>query len=144
VQQAKLLRAGIEVGRGWRRLARRDLRDLDAAAQQPLDGAGLPTDTAFLHGDLIGTTNLTTDAAGGPLQAAAVAYTAFGEPVGDPSTLDTRSQYAGAWGYESDLLSLAGVNPNLPAITLQHSAPAGTSRTSVGSCSAIRSGSGAS
>ncbi len=51
--------------------------------------------------------------------AASLAYTAFGEPIGDPNELNTRYQYAGGWGYESDLLTLDGV-PGTAPITLQH------------------------
>jgi uncharacterized protein RhaS with RHS repeats len=94
------------------------MRYLGTAAQQPLAGNGVPTDTLFLHADLIGSTNLTTDGAGNP--ASTLAYTAFGETIGDPSALGTRYQYVGRHGYESDLLALDGVNPSLPPITLQH------------------------
>ena len=92
------------------------MRYLGTAAQQTVSTG----DTAFQHGDLIGSTNLTTDDAGDAIQTGAVAYTAFGEVIGDASTLGTRYQYASRYGYESDLLTLAGVSPNLPDITLQH------------------------
>ncbi len=91
-------------------------RYLGTAAQQTVSTG----ETAFQHGDLIGSTNLTTDDDGDANQTGAVAYTAFGEVIGDASTLSTRYQYAGRYGYESDLLVLEGANPNLPEITLQH------------------------
>ncbi len=56
-----------------------------------------------------------------------VTYSAFGEvldaagqPGGSVPAGFPRYQYAGGFGYESDLLSLPGVNPNLAPITLQH------------------------
>ena len=73
--------------------------------------------TSYLHGDLLDSTMLATDAGGTAVSA--VSYTAFGEPVGDPSQLGTRYGYAGGWGYESDLLTLSGA-PNTASITLQH------------------------
>jgi RHS repeat-associated protein len=76
---------------------------------------------AYYHGDLIDSSMLTTDAAGASVTS--VAYTAFGEPAAGasaPSSLDTRYQYAGSWGYESGLLGLQGANTDLPALTFQH------------------------
>jgi RHS repeat-associated protein len=58
---------------------------------------------------------LTTDDSGDAL--ASVAYTAFGEAIG--AELDTRYQYAGGWGYESELLVLEGPPGSAP-ITLMH------------------------
>ena len=84
-------------------------------AQQTLDGQGDPVE--YLHGDLIDSTMLTTDASGAA--AATLAYTAFGEAIGDPSLLATRYQYGGGYGYESDLLWLNGA-PGTSPITLQH------------------------
>ena len=84
---------------------------LGTAAQRDLS-----TGVKYLHGDLIGSTDMLTDATGSA--NATTAYTAFGEVVGDP--LDTRYQYAGAWGYESGLLERQGANTNLPPIRLQH------------------------
>ena len=92
------------------------LHYLGTAARQTVS----TSDTAFQHGDLIGSANLTTDDDGDANQTPAVAYTAFGEVIGDASTLSTRYQYGGRHGYESDLLALEGVSPNLPDITLQH------------------------
>ena len=79
-----------------------------------------PGETLYLHGDLIGSTMLTTDATGSAAVSPAIAYTAFGEPVGTSGTEPGRYMYGGGWGYESGLISLSGVNPNLPPITLQH------------------------
>jgi RHS repeat-associated protein len=72
----------------------------------------------YLHGDLIRSTMLTTNE--GATAVSAMSYTAFGEPTGDPSAWGTRYQYAGGWGYESGLLTLAGANPNLRPIALLH------------------------
>jgi RHS repeat-associated protein len=74
-------------------------------------------DTAYHHADLLGSTMLTTDADGAA--AAALAYTAFGEPLGDASGLGTRYQYAGGYGYEADQLVLPGATGTAP-ITLTH------------------------
>ena len=56
-----------------------------------------------------------------------VTYSAFGEvldasgqPGGSAPAGLPRYQYAGGFGYESDLLALRGANPNLPAVTPQH------------------------
>jgi RHS repeat-associated protein len=81
-------------------------------------------DTAYRHGDLIGSTMLTTDDSG--TAASAVSYTAFGEPITaggvgvPPANFGTRYQYAGAHGYESGLLTLQGPNTELAPISLQH------------------------
>ena len=74
--------------------------------------------TRYLHGDLIRSTMLTTDQGGTAVSA--VSYTAFGEPIGDASAWGTRYQYAGGWGYESGLLTLAGANPGLAPVALLH------------------------
>ena len=97
-------------------------------AEQMVSGG----ETQFLHGDLIASTMMTTDAAGS-VAVPPVSYTAFGEPVFDPNALATRYQYGGGWGYETGqptnepnvvppngLLGLRGTNPSLPAITLLH------------------------
>ena len=96
-------------------------------ARQALDpnDPNAPGETLYLHGDLIGSTMLLTDEGGAGILPV-VAYTAFGEPVGPggvgvpPANMETRYQYGGGYGYESGLISLSGVNPNLPPITLQH------------------------
>jgi hypothetical protein len=81
------------------------------AAQQDVTSE----DISYLHGDLINSKTLATDDQGQAL--ATTAYTAFGEPVTasgvgvPPANFDTRYQYAGGYGYETDLLSLSGVNP---------------------------------
>ncbi len=75
------------------------------------------TITRYFHGDLIDSTMLTTDP--NSAATASLAYTAFGEPIGDPNELNTRYQYADGYGYESDLLTLDGVPGSAP-ITLQH------------------------
>jgi len=82
-------------------------------------------DLRYSHGDLIDSAMLTTDDYGAA--ASSVRYTAFGEildangsPGGEPPTGFPRYQYAGGWGYESGLLKLYAVNPDLPPITLQH------------------------
>ena len=79
----------------------------------------------YYHGDLIGSTMLTTDSNGDDVSS--VTYSAFGEildasgtPGGEAPTGFPRYQYAGEFGYESDLITLTGVNPDLPPITLQH------------------------
>ena len=92
---------------------KRYLSESGARVEQTVSTAA----TRYLHGDLLDSTMLATDAGGTAVSA--VSYTAFGEPIGDPSQLDTRYQYAGGWGYESDLLTLSGA-PNTAPITLQH------------------------
>ena len=99
-------------------------------AEQTLDGDTDPL--RYLHGDLISSTMLLTDESGQPVSwggvgvPPAVPYTAFGEPITPggvgqpPPAAATRYQYAGGYGYESGLITLYGVNPNLPPITLQH------------------------
>ena len=98
------------------------------------------------HQDMLGSTALVTDETGTPALppagAGSVAYTAFGkllcgrggEPpgAGDPEGCEVgspggtppedfpRYQYDGAWGYESGLLALGGVNQRLAAIRLLH------------------------
>ncbi|MBI5866299.1 MAG: hypothetical protein HZB38_17650 [Planctomycetes bacterium] len=98
-------------------------RYLDANGAQAQQSVATGAST-YLHGDLIDSTVLATDAAG--LSTATTAYSAFGDrvggpgvPPGDPSALGTRYQYAGGWGYESDLLSLNGAAGTAP-IRLQH------------------------
>lgn len=89
-------------------------------AQQTVGESSTQT---YLHGDLIDSTILTTDGAGAA--ANTLAYTAFGEPITaggvgvPPANFGTRYQYAGGWGYESDLLVLNGASGTAP-ITLQH------------------------
>jgi hypothetical protein len=109
-----------------------------ADTKRYLSGAGVHAEQTvadgelqYLHGDLIASTMMTTDAAGS-VAVPPVSYTAFGEPVFDPNGVATRYQYAGGWGYQTglavsdpnlppnDLLGLRGVNPNLPPITLLH------------------------
>ena len=72
---------------------------------------------AYHHGDQIDSARLLTD------DSAAVGrrlvYTAFGEPVYSDGTLATRHQYAGAWGYESDLYPPADGN-SVPFIHVGH------------------------
>ena len=92
---------------------------LGGASQQTVSGGAID----YLHGDLIGSTNMLTDAGGGA--TATTAYTAFGEPIGPggvgfPPAIGTRYGYAGKWGYESGLVERWGVNTDLPPITLQH------------------------
>jgi RHS repeat-associated protein len=50
---------------------------------------------------------------------ATLAYSAFGEPVGDPAALPTRYQFAGGHGYESGLLTLPAA-PGTAPLTFQH------------------------
>ena len=57
----------------------------------------------FFQADMLGTTRLVTDAAGSISQA--LAFTAFGEPLGTPPTGSPRYGYAGAWGYQADRLA---------------------------------------
>ena len=83
------------------------------------EAVGQASPPVYLHGDLIRSTMFTTDELG-ERASPVVAYTAFGEPIGDASLLGTRYQYAGGWGYESGLIALHGANPTLPPITLQH------------------------
>ncbi len=108
------------------------MRYLGTAAQQDVSGG----DTRHYHGDLIGSTMLLTDEAGGTnFSPASFAYTAFGEPVtpdgsggwrvGQPVSGAPRYAYAGQWGYEtwhdpSGPMFLAGANPNLAPIRLSH------------------------
>ncbi|HUU96121.1 MAG TPA: RHS repeat-associated core domain-containing protein [Phycisphaerae bacterium] len=101
-----------------------DPNDAPVATEQMrhLEGFGLPAQqtvgtgaTQYLHGDLIRSTMLTTGQGGTAMSA--VSYTAFGELIG--SAPETRYQYAGGWGYESDLLVLEGA-PGTAPITLQH------------------------
>jgi RHS repeat-associated protein len=98
------------------------------AGHQTLDPNEQPVETAYWHEDLIGSTTLTTDESGSVgVPPAELAYSAFGElltasgaPGGSPPSGAPRYQYAGAYGYESGLLSLQGANADLPPITLQH------------------------
>ena len=92
---------------------KRYLSESGARVEQTVSTAA----TRYLHGDLLDSTMLATDAGGTAVSA--VSYTAFGEPIGDPSQLGTRYGYAGGWGYESDLLTLGGA-PNTAPISLQH------------------------
>ncbi len=73
----------------------------------------------FVHADMLGTTRLLTGDVGPPTPGdptgtvrAALAFTAFGEPLGvwsgDGAALP-RYGYAGAWGYQSDSLADPGV-----------------------------------
>jgi RHS repeat-associated protein len=75
-------------------------------------------ETRYFHGDLIDSTVMATGETGAP--AATLAYTAFGEPIGDPDALGTRYRYAGGWGYESGLADLQGANTDLPPLSFQH------------------------
>jgi RHS repeat-associated protein len=98
----------------------RYLTEFGVHAQQTLS----TEETRYLHGDLIRSTMLTTDESGAATSS--IAYTAFGEPIGEggmgvpPVNFGTRYQYAGAWGYESGLLSLQGANEELAPVTAQH------------------------
>ncbi|MBU0639552.1 MAG: RHS repeat-associated core domain-containing protein [Planctomycetes bacterium] len=74
--------------------------------------------STYLHGDMLGSTVLTTNSAG--LAEQSFAYTAFGEAVAADPTATTRYGYAGSYGYESGLLTLDCPDPSLPPITLQH------------------------
>jgi len=74
--------------------------------------------TRYFHGDLIDSTVMATGETGTP--AATLAYTAFGEPIGDPDALGTRYRYAGGWGYESGLADLQGANTDVPALSFLH------------------------
>jgi RHS repeat-associated protein len=83
-------------------------------------------DESYRQGDLIGSTMATTDEGGAGILPA-VSYTAFGElldssgaPGASAPSGMPRYQYAGAWGYESGLITLSGADPDLPPITLQH------------------------
>ena len=107
-------------------------RYLGASAQQKLDDEGEPLETRYYHGDLIDSTCLTTDEAGaqnsGGGVVSTVAYTAFGEVIAangtavnsTPGSGFPRYQYAGAFRYESGLITLDGVNDNLASIAMQH------------------------
>jgi RHS repeat-associated protein len=91
-------------------------------------GTADPANVEFLHGDLIGSTMLTTSDSGAPVQG--ITYTAFGEPVfNDGSGWQVsgalpegypRYAYAGQFGYESDLLTVQGTNETLAPVTLAH------------------------
>jgi RHS repeat-associated protein len=76
------------------------------------------SETRYFHGDLIDSAVLATDDVGAG--AATLAYSAFGEPIGDGESLGTRYRYAGGWGYESGLVGLPGANADLTPITLLH------------------------
>ena len=93
--------------------AKRYLSKGGTCAQQTVS----TSNTEYLHGDLINSTVLTTDDTGAP--EGRLSYTAFGQPVGDASQLDARYQYAGGWGYESNLLTLDGA-PGTASISLHH------------------------
>ena len=93
----------------------RYLASAGVQAQQTLDGQDDPE--AYLHGDLIDSTMLTTDENGDADQM--LSYTAFGEAIGAVPSGFPRYQYAGGWGYESDLITLDGASGTTP-ITLQH------------------------
>ena len=77
-------------------------------------------------GNVSDATGFAIDYAGGS-SPTFVHYSAFGEvldasgqPGGSAPAGFPRYQYAGGFGYESDLLVLGGANPNLTPITLQH------------------------
>jgi RHS repeat-associated protein len=95
--------------------------------RQTLNGTGAVTDTRYLHCDLTGSNALATDTVGAAV--ASTAYTAFGELVpastaspdaAAPSTLGTRHQHGGGYGYEAGMLSRSGVNTTLATISLTH------------------------
>ncbi len=54
---------------------------------------------AFVHGDRIGSSRMMT--ASSQSIARRVVFTAFGEPVFESGLIDSRYQYAGAWGYQT-------------------------------------------
>ncbi len=116
---------------------------------RPGKSRGVVAWARYLHGDLIGSTMLTTDESGAAVSA--VSYTAFGELV--TQWLDGQGQlhcqvgselpagfprygYAGSWGYETGglptaggppgsdpnrgIIALYGPDPDLPPITLMH------------------------
>jgi RHS repeat-associated protein len=58
----------------------------------------------FLHGDMLGTTRVTTNATGA-LPLSDLAFTAFGEPLGSIASGWPRFGYVGAWGYQSDSIA---------------------------------------
>ena len=94
--------------------------------RQTLDPNGSVADSDYWHGDLIDSTMLTTDDAG-DVAVSPASYTAFGErltaggvPGGPAPAGMSRYQYAGGFGYESDLLTLQGEDTSLPPIALQH------------------------
>ncbi len=116
-------------------------------AENRFTGTGAaPADSVrYYHGDMVRTTNLLTTGEGATAtiggQPARMTFTAFGEPVryvgaagsgqwvvgaeypttvSQPPGENPRYQYAGGWGYESGLVRVAGANPTLPAVTLQH------------------------
>jgi len=53
----------------------------------------------YLHSDQIGSLRAVSTEYGEPIQH--IVYTSFGEKVYEDSTIGTRYQYAGAWGYQS-------------------------------------------
>lgn len=68
-----------------------------AQAYPGIDGAW--DETAYYHGNQIGSTRLMTDGAGTVVRD--LAYTAFGEEVDPGGEVGTRHRYAGKGGYES-------------------------------------------
>jgi RHS repeat-associated protein len=76
------------------------------------------SDVEHFHGDLIGSTVLTTNSGG--TAESLFCYTAFGEPVGDGPTGATRYGYAGSYGYEDGLLVHQGPDTSLAPVTLHH------------------------
>ncbi len=94
-----------------------DMSTTEQAAHEPGIGSfDYAADAAsYRHGDRIGSTRAIT----GPTTLAVptvaevtgrIVYTAFGERVWSDGTVGTRYQYAGAWGYQSDLYEDAGAN----------------------------------
>lgn len=87
-----------------------DFTVTELAAHEP--GAGMINRTApstdqiaYYHGDQIGSLRAVTDhpTSGGVSVDSRAVYTAFGERVWTDGTVGTRYQYAGAWGYQSEL-----------------------------------------
>ncbi|MBI5762228.1 MAG: hypothetical protein HZA51_01750 [Planctomycetes bacterium] len=72
-----------------------------------------PTDPNYANGNLIGTTEAMTDDTSSVSRRAV--FTAFGEPVYENGSTDTRYGYAGAWGYQE-----AGTGDPLAELGWQH------------------------
>ncbi|MCC6360020.1 MAG: RHS repeat-associated core domain-containing protein, partial [Phycisphaerales bacterium] len=104
-----------------------DTRYFAGDGRETLGSGGSVTDLRYFHGDLVDSRVLATDDSAAAV--ATTAYTAFGEavvPLGSPArpftptTLGSRYQYAGRFGYEAEMLGVGGPNSNLSAVALSH------------------------
>lgn len=84
-----------------------DMTTTEQAAHEPGIGSFdyAANAASYRHGDQIGSTRAITGegSMGVPPVTGRIVYTAFGERVWSDGTIGTRYQYAGSWGYQSDM-----------------------------------------